>query len=176
MVRVAQQLLNLSHRVRVRGSVYSTFELMRANWQEARTFSANREQRSKSLIIGVRDLVNKHSYPINSYRLLRNVPNTYPSQALCRLYPLSVNAFVHMKAEDQGRVLPSYQERSEKLGQILWKKRGRQEGNSLDPLVNRIQPGKEEDEVWELRIGPIGPLPGYEFAFRKKWTIWTKEE
>lgn len=70
-----------------------SFELMRANWQEARTFSANREQSSESLI-GIRDLVNKHSYPKNAYLLLRTVPNTYPSQALCRLYSLSVNAFV----------------------------------------------------------------------------------
>lgn len=40
------------------------FELMRANWQEARTFSANREQSSESLI-GIRDLVNKHSHRSN---------------------------------------------------------------------------------------------------------------
>ena len=36
------------------------FELMRANFQEARTFSANREQ-SSELLIGIRDLVNKPS-------------------------------------------------------------------------------------------------------------------
>nr|YP_010833526.1 hypothetical protein QLP06_mgp087 [Jatropha curcas]WFG81152.1 hypothetical protein [Jatropha curcas] len=65
------------------------FELMRANWQEARTFSANREQSSESLI-GIRDLVNKHSHPRNSYLLLRSEHLSKPSS----LPTLSVNAFL----------------------------------------------------------------------------------